>query len=248
MGRFPRFRLRWQVWLVGWLLGIAAAVITLRREPFGYIVIGGILSVGLLSLVLSLIFHIRQQLRQEEERRSQFEKGLRNLEELLIDVKDGGRFRCSPATIEAWKATHSLRDSGIRAFAFNREDVRFNEEILVIPMGRVDGLVAGMCLGIYETKVGSDTVIVPKIVLEPGMIEDHRTYVRLGNYVTRISVRDPSSLEIRLLDPTPSESGAGELEKLLGRLLLELDNAKLSIISSKEPLPNDITMKASNQQ
>lgn len=218
--RSPRFAYkRWLVEGVGllaWLAAFLASVFTILDEPFGWVLIVGLSAIPPIYVLAKTIRYLRHRLAWIYT----LERSVNEIREVLVGAKNSGRYRCNPSAVDAWKATFFLRENGTRTFRIKetKPDVRR----LVVIKGKSDGLVSGLRVGIYDTREG--TLILP-LNLKEG-IEEHETYIDFGQddrIAERIIRHEPSTLEVRLLDPAESETGAGEVEQLLGRLLFKLD-------------------------
>lgn len=200
----------------GYAGGLIAAVITIHDAKYGWFIIGALVAVIPLAMVGLWVW----QLTSTVSKVRIVTRTLARVHEELVTAKNSGRYRCSPRAIEAWKALETRRARNsvpphvIEMIADTRR--------LVIDKGRDDGLAAGLMIVIYDLR-GSP--LTSAVELKADLIDSNRTFVELPaeRSFRALLGKNYTDLEVRLSGPAQSESGAGELERLIGVLLFEIE-------------------------
>ena len=198
--------------------GLIAAVITIHDAKYGWFVIGALMAIVPLAMVGLWV----RQLTSTLSKVRMVTRTLARVHEDLVTAKNSGRYRCSPRAVEAWKALEMRRARNsvpphvIEMIADTRR--------LVIDKGRDDGLAAGLTIVIYDLR-GSP--LMSAVELTADLIDSDRTFVEVPaeRSFRALLGKNYSDLEVRLSGPAQSESGAGELERLIGVLLFEIEES-----------------------
>lgn len=204
---------------LAWVLSVAANGITLASTVSGLIVLIVLLELPPIFIALTL----RQRLTAKALEADRLGQTVAALQRLLIDVKHGERYRCSPSAVDAWTATERLRQRGVSTIG--TEPFQASTKRYVLRCGRTHGLVPGMRIAIVDKK---QSTRLADVSLNADMIDEDQTYVDLSNeygLLQHLLNHDSYELEVRVLDPPESKEGASELEQLLGILLLQLERS-----------------------